>query len=258
MAMNPAEIATLTRKLASADTTELSNADLLVQVNQAYERTTAFLIKETIAGKWPYEDFNFTSFPTYTVTLRDSDPEYDLKEFSSIPLTILGADVLDQDGNFQVMHPLKLSELRRRGIAASEYAETDGRPFEYEMRGNIMVLYPAPDNGVTVTLANGLRLYYLRTASVITDMTDTTTDLGLPSPFVDVVAYEAAMPHAISQHLPNLKDLRTERKEKREELVDFVSRRHQDGKPVMRMKGSRHSRGHLTPDGGHHHGHHFI
>lgn len=151
-----------------------------------------------------------------------------------------GAEVQDQNGDWHPLTPISLEDIRKQGVGQEDYQETDGLPNEYEKRGNVIVLYPAPDNGVSVTLSNGLKVFYMRTASVITDITDTTTDLGLPSPFVDVVAYEAALPKAIADGLRNINQLRAERDFKEKELFKFISRRNRDTRPIMSNRAINH------------------
>ena len=258
--MTIANINTLARFLTNTDSVSFTDANLLILVNASYERITGRLLAETAGSKWQYGDSNYTAFPDYVADLVDSQDIYDLTTiFSDTPLKILGVEVLDQDGNYQVVFPVGFSQIRRVGIAQTEYAKTDGRPFQYELRENQIVLKPAPDNGVTVTLTDGLKIFYLRTADVYTSaQVSTGTKVpGFPSPWHDIIAYESAFQYAMANALPNANFLKGEVDRKEKEMLEFISRRNQDNKPVMRMRGSR-QHGHLTPDGGHHHGHHFI
>ena len=173
----------------------------------------------------------------------------------STPLVILGVEILDNSGNYHVIRPITFQEIRRKGIAQSEYFETDGRPVQYEKRENRIVLYPAPDNGVTVTLANGLRVFYLRTADVFTSAQVTTAAKvpGFPSPWHDILAYEAAYLFAIAKGLANANFLKAELDRKEKEMFEFIGRRNQDNRPLMTMAGGR-GHGH----GGHFGGHSFT
>ena len=255
------DIQTLARFLTNTDSVSFTDANLLILENASYERITGRLLAETAGSKWPYGDSNYTAFPDYVADLVNSQDIYDLTTvFADTPLKILGVEVLDQDGNYQVVWPIGFSQIRRRGIAQTEYAETDGRPFQYELRENKIVLKPAPDDGVTVTLTGGLKIFYLRTADVFTSaQVSTGTKVpGFPAPWHDIIAYEPAFHYAIANGLPNANFLKSEVDRKEKEMLEFISRRNQDHRPVMTMRGDRRGRGHLTPDGGHHHGHHFI
>lgn len=235
MAMNPSEIATLARGLTHTNSTSWSDARLLIAVNQAYERITARLLTETGGSDWTYADFNYTAFPTFTINLIDGQQLYDLHDFSEIPLVILGLEVQNDSGDWTPLKRISLRDIHKFNLGQENYFETDGEPTEYEIRENIIVLYPAPSSSF-VTLSGGLKLFYLRTASVISDITDTTTDLGLPSPFVDAVAYEAAVSKAVEDNLPNLNLLKQEREERMQELLAFISKRDRATRPIMTNK----------------------
>ena len=229
-----AETATLTRLLTKTTTTSFTNAQLLIAVNACYERITGIILSETSGGRWKWGDINYTALPTYTMTLTNSEPFYQIDSLTGV-LIILGVEVLDNNGNFYPLDPITLDDIRKLGIAQSEYHETDGRPLEYEKREHAVILYPAPDNGVSVTLSGGLRIFFLRGASVVTDMT-ATTSVGIPSPWNDALAYGAAYIYAIANGLPNANQLKIERDTKEKELLAFISRRNQDDRPVMTNK----------------------
>ena len=186
------------RSICDTDTTGLPAATLLYRVNQAYEQITAKIMKETV-GSWPFGDSNYTTFQTYTLNLSNSEPFYQIDSLTT-PLIIMAVEVLDDDGNWHPLKPITLQDIRATGIAQSEYQETDGMPLEYEKRENAIVLYPAPDNGVSVTLTNGLRIFFLRTADTFTSaqVTTGTKEPGFPSPYHMLIVYMAAMPHLIN------------------------------------------------------------
>ena len=229
--MTIANLQTLARFLTNTDAVSFTDANLLILVNASHERITGRLLAETAGSKWQYGDSNYTAFPDYVVDLTNSQDVYDLTTiFTDTPLKIMGVEVLDQDGNYQVVYPIGFSQIRRVGIAQTEYAETDGRPFQYELRENKIVLKPAPDNGVTVTLTDGLKIFYLRTADLFTSaQVSTGTKVpGFPSPWHDILAYEAAYLFAIAKGLANVNFLKSEVDRKEKEMLEFISRRDTD------------------------------
>ena len=232
--MTIAETATLTRLLTKTTTTSFTNAQLLIAVNACYERITGIILSETSGGRWKYGDINLSALPTYTMNLVNSQAEYQIDSLTGV-LTILGVEVLDNTGIWHPLSPITLDDIRESGIAQVEYYKTDGMPLEYEKREHMLILYPAPDNGVTVTLTAGLKIFFLRGASVVTDMT-ATTSVGIPSPWNDALAYGAAYIYAIANGLPNANQLKAERDTKEKELLAFISRRNQDDRPVMSNK----------------------
>lgn len=238
--MTIADTATLIRLLTGTDATSYTNAQLLITVNASYERIAGKILSETAAGKWKWGDINYTALPTYTMNLTNATQFYQIDSLTG-PLMILGVEVADQNGTYHPLDPITLDEIHEAGFAQSTYLSTNGQPIEYEKREHGLMLYPAPDNGVSVTLTNGLRIFFLRGASVITDMTATTT-VGIPSPWHDALAYEAAYTYALTPKGTHLDKnaLFREFQRKEKELFQFISRRNQDDRPVMSMKKEPH------------------
>lgn len=232
-----ADIQTLARFLTNTDSISFTDANLLILENNSYERIVGKLIKETVGGDWPFGDDNYSSFPTYTQDLVDSQSDYEIDALT-LPLNILAVEILNVDGNFELMRPISLKEIHRRGIAQTEYHKTDGKPVQYEKRENIVVLYPAPDNGVSVTLTAGLKIFFLRTADNFTSaqVATGTKVPGFPSPWHDILAYEPAYHYALSNGLSNVNFLKAELDRKEQELMDFVSSRNQDNRKIIRPK----------------------
>ena len=248
--MTIADINILARFLTNTDTSSYTAAQLLIAVNKAYERITGRIIAETAGGTWPYGDKNYTAFPTFTTTLVNSQAEYDIDALfltgtypaTYEPLMILGVEVLDNTSIWHPLTPISLQQIRETGIAQVEYLKTDGRPIEYEKRENLLVLYPAPDNGVSVTLSGGLKIFYLRTADAFTSaqVTTGTKVPGFPSPWHEILAYEAAYMYAVTRQLPNANQLKADVMQKEKELLSFISRRNQDDRPIITMKHEPH------------------
>lgn len=229
--MTVADIATLTRLLTGTDTNSYTNAQLLITVNAGQERISGRILTETAGGRWKWGDINYSALPTYTMNLTNATQFYQIDSLTG-PLMILGVEVADQNGNFHLLDPITLDDIHALGFAQSQYMSTNGRPLEYEKREHGVVLYPAPDNGVSVTLSGGLRIFFLRGMSAITDMTSTTA-IGFPLPWHDFLAYDAALTFAIAKGLSNINQLRAEREKRETELLKFISKRNQDDRPIM-------------------------
>ena len=234
-----ADIQTLARFLTNTDTTSFTYPNLLILVNHSYERIVGKLIVATQGGNWMFGDSNYSAFPDYITDLVSAQPDYDLDTiFDDTPLNIMGIEILDVDGNYQPIRPITLREIREKGFSQTNYLSDDGQPSEYEKRENIIVLYPAPDNGVSVTLTNGLKIFYLRTADVFTSgqVTTGTKEPGFPSPYHDIISYEVAYHYSIANGLPNTNFLKAELDRKEKELLAFISERGQDRRKVMTPK----------------------
>lgn len=233
------------RFLTKTNTTSLTNANALILINKYYEQVTGKLLTETAAAKWKFGDFNYSAFPSFTVTMTNSTAEYDLNDWGTTDeeaiLNVLGAEVLDNNGIWRPLKRVTLREIHQQGVGQTEYFKTDGIPIEYELRDNFIVLYPAPDNGVSVTLSGGLKIFSLRTADKFTsaEVTTGTKEPGFPSPYHDLLAYGPAYDVAVTLGLPNAANFKLEYNNRMDELLKFIGKRDQAEAPVMTMKKIR-------------------
>ena len=237
--MHIANINTLARFLSNTTSANFSDANLLMLVNKYYEEVTGRILAETSID-WPYGDFNYTAFPTFTITMTAGTQSYDLRDWGTTdetaPLVILGAEVLDDDGDWHVLKRISLLK-DVHPTAQAEYAETDGLPYEYELRDNLIVLYPAPA-AADVTVTNGLKLFFLRTADRYTsaEVTTGTKEPGFPSPWHDILSYGMAYDYAIANNLPNANFLRAEYDRRMNELLKFIAHRDKTVRPRITTK----------------------
>ncbi|MDO8094407.1 MAG: hypothetical protein Q6360_13095 [Candidatus Brocadiales bacterium] len=228
----------MTRFLTRTNTTSLTAAQILILENKYYEQIVGRIITETSGADWQFGDRNYTAFPTFTLTLVNATAAYDLNAPTTAPLTVYGVEVLTNGG---IWYPLKRTsyrKIREAGYAQPEYYKTAGQPLEYEIRDSQIVLYPAPDNGVTVTLTNGLRIYYLRTADVFTSaqVTTGTKVPGFPIPWHDLMSYGPAYDYALANGLSTANHFKAEYDRRMKEMLAFISKRDQDTRTIMTPK----------------------
>src|SRR3990167_7407973 len=246
--MTISNLQTLIRLLTKTNTGSFTDPQLLILINQEYERIVGKLVSETAGAIWQFGDENYTAFPTYTLNLVNSEPRYDISDLITTtneqtiaqtrPLVIMGVEIVDNTGDSHPLKPITLRQIREEGFSQSNYFETDGQPLYYEKREHMLVLYPAPDNGVTVTLSGGLRIFFLRTANIYTaaEVTTGTKQPGFPSPWHDALAYAVAYIVAMANGLPNINHLKNQKNEKEKELLRFISRNDQDNRHIMSGK----------------------
>ncbi len=232
--MTISDIEVLTRFLTNTDTTSLTAPELLILDNKYYEQITGRIITETAGASWQYGDFNYTTFPDFTIDMTDSIAQYGLDdintEASTIPLTIMGVEVLDNNSNWHPLRRITLQEIQKNLGGQLDYQKTDGLPSEYELRDNIIVLYPAPDNGVSVTLSDGLQIFYLRTADVFTsaEVSTGTKEPGFPSPWHDLMSYGPAIDVSLSnKKFAEADRFKREYDKRMDELLRFIAGRDQ-------------------------------
>lgn len=233
--MTVAETVTLARRLTGTvgDTAAWSDADLLVDLNASQERISGVIITETAGGRWKWGDINYTALPIYTMNLVAGTAFYAIDALTG-PLMILGVEIADNNGNYHLLKPITLDDIHAQGIAQSEYYKTNGRPVEYEKREHAVVLYPAPA-AANVTLASGLRIFFLRGMNAITSVTATDA-IGFPLPWHKLLAFETAHIFAVAKGLAKEISLEKNVDKLEKQLLRFIGKRNQDDRPIMTMK----------------------
>ena len=219
------------RALCDADSTSLTDAVLLRRVNNAYEEVVGEIIQAD--GTWQFDDTNYSTTPIGTTTLVSGQRDY---SFDTTMLNIERVEVLDNSGNYYLLKPLDKTEI---DIALSEFNETNGRPEYYDKNGSSIYLYPAPDAGVSVTLAAGLRVYFQRTADIFTSaqVTTGTKVPGFISPYHQILCYMAAIPYCMSYKKDRVALYVNKVAEIKKAIIEHYSRREKDIRKVMTMEG---------------------
>jgi hypothetical protein len=246
--MNISDIQVETRALVDADTTSYAAPLMLIRNNTAMEEINQWINECT--GHWKFDDANNTDYPddvALLVNLVNNTKSYAL-DVSIIK--VLGAAVLLNTGIWRKLlpfdpdtdlgstsTPLSFVPLVAFGptFDRSEFLKTSGLPQYYDLHGSYMRLYPAPDNGVSVTLTNGLKIYAQRTANLFTtsDVTTGTKVPGFNSQFHSLVSYMSALPYAQAYKAGRVPFLMQEIARKKAALIEFYSRRDKDYRPIM-------------------------
>lgn len=241
--MNINEIVIMSRFHADGDANNMPVAaatdPLLISINNATRKVYSWI--RTSDGRWQWDDSNETDFPIATTTLVNGQRDYQL---DTAMLEVEAVEVLDEDGNYYTIKPIDKADIKAQGISLSEYQETSGRPLEYDLGGSSIVLYPAPDNGVSVTLAAGLRIRYKRGPDPFTaaEIATGTKQPGFASHLHEVIPKLAALPFVSKKHPERLQSLLNEIGDfpkpigHKEAIIEFYSTRQKDEKPHMTME----------------------
>jgi len=179
--------------ISETDTTTFPVAPFIRSAN-TWTRKTIFEIWKNSAG-WEFDDSNHTDLPIATTTLVNGQQDYSLPTEA---LDILRVEVLDSSGDYQLMKLIDKSEV---GESLSEYYETAGMPFQYDLLGNSIFLYPKPSTS-QVTAAKGLKLYLSRDIDEFT-ITDTSQQPGFVNSFHEIIAFGSAYDFAIANGIQN-------------------------------------------------------
>jgi len=183
------------RDLVDADSTSYPAATILRRLNAAYEKVVGWLINAD--GLWQFDDTNFTDFPIGTFTLVNSQERY---SFNDKFLQLEEVSVKNQNGVFQILKTIDQKEYSTLTPLAEAF-KTDGLPTHYDkVSDDTIDLFPAPDNGVSVTLAAGLKIKFKRTAQLYTsaEVTTGTKQPGFASTHHYILSYMIARPYALS------------------------------------------------------------
>lgn len=224
------DINTRTRFLCSATTTSYTAAQLLIEINAAYEEVVAWILGAD--GKWNFDDTNYTTFPEATTTLVASQNDY---SFDVSHLEILRVEIKDTSGNWSTLSPIDRLETSE---PLTELFPTAGLPQYYDKDGSSIVIYPAP-SASSVTLTNGLKVYFKRTASVFTSAEVTTgTKLpGFASPFHEILSYMAAIPYCSIYKQERVPMLMGRVEQIKKELIKFYGHRELDRRKFIAPAG---------------------
>ncbi len=230
--MTISDIQAEARALVDADSTSYPNADLLRRENAAYEQVVALIMGAD--GLWQFDDTNYTDFPIGVTTLVNSQQDY---TFAADHLEVEGVSVLKNNGIWEKLVPI--DDKSQISVDPIEFMKTDGLPLYYDKQGRSILLYPAPDNGVSVTLASGLKFFFKRTADLFTSaqVTTGTKEPGFASPFHIILAYKAALPYAQTYKKDRVPMIVNEIARLEKEILKHYGRREADRRKVLSMGG---------------------
>lgn len=227
------------RDLCDADTTSYPAATLLRRINAALEKVISWILEAD--GTWQWDDTNYTDLPIGTQTLVNAQSAY---SFNDKFLEIEEVQIKDVDGNWHIIRPLDQKEYSDN-TPLSEAFEADGMPAYYDkVSDDTFKLFPAPDNGLSVTLASGLKVKYRRTASIFTsaEVTTGTKVPGFVSTCHYVLSYLAALPYCMSykkDRVAMIRDAIGDFEEPRgfkKDILKHYSRREQDKRKIITMR----------------------
>lgn len=110
-----------------------------------------------------------------------------------------------------------------------------GMPRFYDKNADGLRLGPAPA-ATAVTLTDGIRVTFQRTANLFTVATDTSADStgpGFASPFHVVLAYMASLPYCVSYKKDRVAAYMQKIATMKQDLLAFYSRREKDKRKRM-------------------------
>ncbi len=234
--MTIADIQTEARDLVDADTISYPAALLLIRTNTAMEEIARILLEAS--GRWQWDDRNNVDYPNGVAVLSSLTNGTSAYAIDISLIKIDGVSIKDSAGNYYKLRQFDPEELKRvygPYLDKTMFLSSTGKPIYYDLVGEYINLYPAPDNGVTVTLTNGLKVYGERTAQLFTsaEVSTGTKVPGFASPFHSLISYKAALPYAMKFKPERVQFIMAEIARKSADLSKFYSNRDVDERPIM-------------------------
>lgn len=184
------------------------------------------------AGDWDFDDSNQTTLPVATTTLVDAQADYSLP---STARKIDRIEVKDIAGNYNLVSPIDKSQVTDE--AMTEFEETNGVPTYYDIVGNSIYLYPAPDTTLTCT-TSALKLYASRDVVAFSNTFNATTNAvepGFNKNFHRILSLGASYDWCVAKGLVKAQTLRAEIGQLESEIKEFYGSRHRNLKTAFRI-----------------------
>jgi hypothetical protein len=208
-------------KAISGNTTR--QAEFIRLLNVRYRMADTEIWKAS--NEWGWDDTNQTDLPVATTTLVDTQHDYSLP---STARKIERVEVKDTNGNWSLVYPIDKSQFTEE--AMTEFEETDGIPKYYDMVGNSLWLYPAPDSSLTST-TSALRLYASRDIVAFSTTVNATTiavSPGIDNHFHRYISAGASYDWALTKGLKKVPYLKQMVDEMSNDIKEFYGARHTD------------------------------
>lgn len=163
--------------LTNTNSTSFSAPQILILINNAYNRVTSLIIKADT--KWQWDDSNNTDLPIATTQVNANQKDYSL---ATSHLKILRARIKDTSGNWKVLKPIDQAD---QDYTYKEDSTTTGVPLYYDKFGISIFLSPTPN----YTQAASLELTFQRGPAEFTsgDVSTGTKSPGFNSLYHDLI-----------------------------------------------------------------------
>jgi hypothetical protein len=227
--MTAADIKNKIYYLTKTNSTSFPAADILIAINNAYERVGQLILRAD--AKWQWDDTNQTDLPNATTDLVSGQQDYSL---TSTHLTIDRVEIKDAGGNWHLLTQIDQQELKRdRCVALGAYQSTSGTPNEYDLIGSSVFLYPKPNYNSTA----GLKIYFTRGPALYTsgELSTGTKQPGFNSLFHDLIPLHVSYEYALANGQNMANGLLTLIQQKEQALNDFYGLRNRDKREGFRI-----------------------
>lgn len=207
------------------DSTSFPIEDKTRSINQWYYRVQTDIMSTD--GRFQFDDRNQDKLPEFRANLVDGQALYTLPdEF----MEVHAVEIKDTDGEFYRLDQIDIQDL---DYTISDYRNTPGKPVEYDVTGDSLRFFPAPDQD-SVTLTNGFKVYITRNIEVF-ETSDTTREPGFDDAYHRILSMGPAVDYlAVNGTNEDRNEVQTMLQEMRQELKKSYSRRNVEGNTRLR------------------------
>lgn len=188
------DIVNKTYFLTKTNSSSFSAADMLILINNAYERVASLII--SVDGRWQWDDTNNTDLPIATTALVANQQDYSL---ASTHLEITGVELKDTNGNWTPLIPIDQNDIKYNP-STTDFLKDAGLPQYYDKMGMSVFLYPKPNYSQDASL----KIRFQRAPALYTsgEVTTGTKQPGFNSLYHDLiplwVSYEYAFANGMN------------------------------------------------------------
>lgn len=234
--MTISDIVTKTYFLTKTNVTSFPAADMLILMNNAYERVVSLIIG--CDGRWQWDDSaqpitdqgdGTGGLPIATTALVANQQDYTL---AVTHLEVIGMEVKDTNGNWTTLTPIDVKQIDH-SPSATDFMKGTGIPVYYDKVGASILLYPAPNYSQAASLKIRFQRepYKFTAAQVSTG----TRQPGFNSLYHDLIPLHAAYDYGVANGLPTINQIQSEIQRKEDALTSDYEMRSKDEQLRMRV-----------------------
>ncbi len=211
--------------LTKTNSTSYVAADMLIAINNAYERVASLIIKSD--GRWQWDDTNQTDLPNATTALVSGQQDYSL---ATSHLKITRVELKNSSGVWELLDPIDQDDKGNQALDTV----TTGTPYQYDKLGNSVFLYPIPN----YSQAASLKLYFQRGPDLFTSaqVSTGTKSPGFNSLYHDLIPLWVSYEYAYANGQTTANNFLAEINRKEDALKKDYSARSRDDRQIMTMK----------------------
>lgn len=202
-------------------------ADMLIMINNAYNRVVSLVIKAD--GRWEWDDSNQTDLPIATATITSAQQDYTM---STAHLNVDRVEVKDSSGTWRQLQPYDNRDYN--GSSISTLNAITGIPQQYDLIGQSIFLLPVP----SYTQVSSLKIFYKRGPAEFTsaEVSTGTKQPGFASLFHELIPLWVSFNYAVENGLSSASGFLAEIQRKEAEIPQFYGKRDKDDPALMSMK----------------------